>query len=144
MFDLDVDDRLEAWSKLRKQVDSSDTPLQKIAVFWKHTPFVPHNHKIDPFYPASWPSPWDILVENRYDDFTKAVMMGYTVLLTEKFKNSYVQIRTLVDKEYTKLYNVVCVDNFWALNYEDGKVVELSNIPSLYRLENLVELKRPR
>lgn len=144
MFNLDVDDRLEAWSKLRKQVDASSQPLEDVAHFWSRAPFTPHNHKVDPFYPASWPLPWDILVENRYDDFTKAIMIGYTILLTETFKTSSVQIRTIVDNDLKKLYNVVCVDNLWILNYDDGKVLKLDNIPSLYRLENLVELKRPR
>lgn len=144
MFDLDVDDRLSAWSELRKQVDSCHDPLQTVTDFWSSTPFVAHNHKIDPFYPASWPTPWEMIVENRYDDFTKAVMIGYTLLLTERFKSSEVQIKTLVDTEFKRLYNVVYVDNTWVLNYDDGQVLRADNIPSLYNLENLVELNRPR
>jgi hypothetical protein len=144
MFDLDVDDRLSAWSALRRQIDSSHNPLQAVTDFWSQTPFVAHNHKIDPFYPASWPTPWEMIVENRYDDFTKAVMIGYTLLLTERFKSSQVQIKTLVDTECKRLYNVVYVDNTWVLNYDDKQVLGVDNIPSLYNIENLVELSRPR
>ena len=71
-------------------------------------------------------------------------MIGYTLLLTEQYKNSDVQIKTLVDTEFKRLYNVVYVDDTWALNYDDNKVVPASNIPTLYRLENLIGLKRPR
>jgi hypothetical protein len=144
MFDLDVDDRLSAWSELRKQVDVCHDPLQTVTDFWSETPFVAHNHKIDPFYPASWPTPWEMIVENRYDDFTKAVMIGYTLLLTERFKSSEVQIKTLVDSDMKRLYNVVYVDDTWVLNYDDRQAVRADNIPSLYNLENLVELNRPR
>jgi hypothetical protein len=144
MFDLDVDDRLSAWSDLRKHINDCNDPLQEVVDFWSQTPFVPHNHKIDPFYQASWPTPWEMVVENRYDDFTKAVMIGYTLLLTEKFKSSEIQIKTLVDTQFKRLYNVVYVDDTWVLNYDDSKVLKVSNVPSLYSLENLVELKRPR
>ena len=144
MFDLDVDDRLSAWSDLRKRIDSSLDPLKEVVDFWLNTPFVAHNHKIDPYYQASWPTPWEIVVENKYDDFTKAIMIGYTLLLTERYKNSNIQIKTLVDTSGKKLYNVVCVDDTWALNYDDQQVLEVNNIPTLYSLENLIQLNRPR
>lgn len=144
MFKLDVEDRLSAWSALRKDVDISSDPLQTLIDFWANTPFVPHNHNIDPYYSASWPTPWEIIVENKYDDFTKAVMIGYTLLLTNRFKDSKIEIQTLIDNEQNRLYNIVYVDDEWALNYQDNQVVAKNKVPSLYRLENLVELKRPR
>ena len=144
MFTLEVDDRLAAWADMRKRIDLSNDPLQDVANFWADIPFTPHNHEIDPYYQDSWPTPWDIIVANRYDDFTRAIMIGYTLLLTERYKNSSVQIKTLVDSSFKRLYNVVYVDDTWALNYDDNKVVTTDNIPSLYSLENLVELKRPR
>lgn len=143
MFDLEVDDRLSAWADLRNCIETSTDPLKDVVDFWSTTPFVAHNHKIDPYYQASWPRPWEIIVENRYDDFTKAVMMAYTLLLTDKFQNSNIQIKTLVDTSGKKLYNVVCIDDMWALNYDDSQVVLTSNIPSLYRLENLIQLTSP-
>jgi hypothetical protein len=144
MFDLDVDDRLSVWADFRKSINTSSDPLQDVAHFWESTPFTAHNHQIDPYYQASWPSPWEIIVENRYDDFTKAVMIGYTLLFTDRFKDSDIQIKTLVDTEGKRLYNIVYVDDTWALNYDDSKVMLANNIPSLYRLENLVVLKHTR
>ena len=144
MFDLEVDDRLSAWSTLRASIDESSDPLKDVVDFWFNTPFVAHNHKIDPYYQGGWPSPWEMIVENRYDDFTKSVMMGYTLLLTNKFKDSSVQIKTLVDKSGKRLYNVVIVDDKFALNYDDSQVLLAENIPNSFDLENLVELKRPR
>jgi hypothetical protein len=144
MFDLAVDDRLSVWASFRESLNTSSDPLQDIANFWSLSPFTMHNHHVDPYYQASWPTPWEIIVENKYDDFTKAVMIGYTLLFTDRFKDSDIQIKTLVDTEGKRLYNVVYVDEKWALNYDDNQVVSTSNIPSLYSLENLIELKRPR
>jgi hypothetical protein len=144
MFDLAVDDRLSVWANFRESIGTSNNPLQDTAIFWSLAPFTVHNHYVDPYYQASWPTPWEIIVENRYDDFTKAVMIGYTLLFTDRFKDSDIQIKTLVDTAGKKLYNVVYVDEKWVLNYDDNQVVLASNIPSLYSLENLVELKRPR
>jgi hypothetical protein len=144
MFDLEVDDRLSVWANFRESINTSSDPLQDVVNFWESIPFTAHNHNIDPYYQASWPTPWEIIVENRYDDFTKAVMIGYTLLFTDRFKDSDIQIKTLVDNDGKRLYNVVYVDDEWVLNYDDSRVMLASNIPSLYRLENLVELKRPR
>ena len=144
MFDFDVDGRLEAWSNLRKRIDVSSDPLQEVVDFWSATPFEPHNHRIDHYYDGNWPTPWEIIEENHYDDFTKAVMIGYTLLLTERYKNSFVEIRTIVDSDQNRLYNVVCLENTWALNYDDTAAILLENIPSSCLIENLIQLKRPR
>lgn len=144
MFDLDIDARLEAWSNLRKRINVSSDPLQEVVDFWAVTPFEPHNHRIDHYYDGNWPTPWEIIEQNHYDDFTKAIMIGYTLLLTEKYQESSIEIRTIVDNECKKLYNIVCVDNAWVLNYNDQTPVLMDNIPSLYNIENLVHLKRPR
>jgi hypothetical protein len=144
MFELEIDDRFTAWSLLRKQIDESTTPLNDLIAFWSLTPFTAHNHNIDPYYPASWPTPWEIIVDNTYDDFTKAIMMGWTLLLTNRYKDSSICVKTLVDNDHNRLYNVVVVDNHWALNYQDNQVIDADSIPSLYRLENQVELVKPR
>lgn len=144
MFNLEVDDRLSAWSDLRKQIDSTENSLELLASFWGNTPFTPHNPMLDPFYQGKWPTPWEIIVHNKYDDFTKAVMIGYTLLLTETYKDSNIVVKTLVDDNNNRLYNVTVVDNSLVLNYVDNQVVQVDSLPSLYRLENLVQLDRPR
>ena len=144
MFRTDPDQRLSHWSEFRKSLDQHEDPFNAIASFWRDAPLIPHNHIIDPYYPASWPTPWEIVYDNKYDDFTLALMIGWTILLTDKFKNSKVEVKTLVDDHASRLYNIVCIDDQWALNFIDGEAVALDKVPSLYRLENLVPLERPR
>ena len=144
MFKLDFDGRLSAWSTLRKNVESSDTPLQDIVDFWNQTQLTGHNTQLDHYYTGNWPTPWEIIEHNRYDDFTKAVMIGYTILLTERFKNNVIEIKTLVDKEHKRLYNVVCINESCILNFCDTDVISPEQIPETCRVENLLLLDRPR
>lgn len=144
MFKLDLDRRLSAWSSLRKQLETSETPLEDTIEFWNMAQLIGHNPLIDPYYQASWPTPWEIIEHNRYDDFTKAIMIGYTLLLTERYKNNVVEIKTLIDKEHKRLYNVVYIDEVCVLNFSDTDIVTPDQIPEDFCVENLVILISPR
>jgi hypothetical protein len=144
MFEKNIDDRLSDWAQFRKYIEISENPFIEVWKFWKDAPFIPYNNAIDPYFQFSWPSPWDIIVHNKYDDFTKALMIGYTLKLTKRFEKSLIEIRTLVDKEKLVSYNIICVDNYWAINYNDNGPILLENIPVEFNVENLVELTGPR
>lgn len=144
MFKLSVDDRISFWANFRKELGSSSTPFQDVIDLWKEAPFIPHNTKIDPYYQQSWPTPWEILVYNKYDDLTKAIMMGWTIKLTKKYENNKIEIRTIVDNNMNTYYNIVNVDDKWVLNYKENEVCEEKIIPFSFLIQNLVELKLPR
>ena len=125
---------------LAKELD----PLSKIAEYWKDTPLIAFNHAVDPYNHRSWPTPWEIIYENKYDDFTKAIMIGNTLKLTNRYCNSVIQLRTYVDKLKNKLYNVVIIDETWLINYNDNGPVLIENLPESFLLENLIELESTR
>jgi hypothetical protein len=144
MFNLNYDDRLSSWAQHRSRLEQCDDPYTATWEYWKTAPFVPYNPDVDPFYPRNWPNPWEIIVENRYDDFTKALMIGYSLKWTKRFENTPIEIRTVVDSAKNMSYNIVCVDNKWAINYEDSGPIQLENWPDNFLIENLVELTVPR
>ena len=144
MFEKNVDDRLSSWAEHRAQLNHSEDPLASVWEFWRHAPFIPYNNKVDPYYRQSWPSPWEIIVDNKYDDFTKSVMIAWTLKLTKKFENSRIEIKTYIDNSRSRQYNVVCVDDRYAINYNDNGPVTTENIPDSFLLENLIELNTPR
>lgn len=144
MFNLSPDDRISKWSQIRKELDRSDDPLLDTAVLWSEAPFIPYNKEIDPYNQKSWPTPWEILIENKYDDFTKSLMIAWTLKLTDNFKDSKIEIKTLVDKEKKLYYNIVLVDEKLVLNYKDKEVVLADMLLDSLRLENLIEVQRPR
>ena len=144
MFKQSIDDRLSSWAKHRSDLNTSETPFSDVWEFWKGAPYIPYNNKIDPYHQRSWPSPWEIIVENHYDDFTKALMIAWTIKLTEKFKDSRIEIRTLVDNAKNAVYNVVYVDEEVAINYNDNGPVSTDLVPDSFLVENLIELNQPR
>ena len=144
MFTESIDNRLSDWVSHRRELDSSENPLQDVWDFWSHAPFIPYNKKIDPYFQKNWPTPWEIIVDNKYDDFTKALMIGWTLKLTKKFRDSKIEIKTLVDVDTPREYNVVCIDDEWALNFDDNGPILMKTISSHFRLENLIEVNAPR
>jgi hypothetical protein len=144
MFNQSVDQRLTEWVNHRKRLDEVEDPLQEVWDFWHNAPFVPHNRNIDPYFQRSWPSPWEIIAENKYDEFTRALMIGWTLKLTNKFKNSKIELRTLVDNVRPREYNLVYIDEDRVINYSDNGPVNVSDIIGQFRIENLVELTTPR
>lgn len=144
MFKQKPDDRLSSWAEFRKELEQSPCPLEDVIHFWSTAPFTPHNSKIDPYYQKSWPTPWEIIVDNRYDDLTKTIMMGWSLKLTKKYQSSKVEIKTIVDRIKNVHYNIVSIDDHWILNYKQNEPCKAEEIPLSFSLENLVELKDPR
>lgn len=144
MFKKSIDARLSDWANLRKKIETAKDPYHILIEFWKQAPLVSHNHKIDPYDFKSWPTPWEILAENKYDDFTLALMMGYSLKLTERFKKDNVKIKTMVDYSKTKLYNLVFVNEDKVLNYMQDTSVSPFDIDSQLYIENIVDVVFPR
>lgn len=141
MFNLDLDTRLSEWARLRHRIETSPTPLDDVFNFWKNAPFIPFNNHVDPYFQRNWPTPWEIISENRYDDFTKALMMALSLKYTNRYKNSHIELRTYVDENKTTVYNVVVIDDHTVLNFNDVGPVDFSSITKTFLLENLVEVE---
>lgn len=140
MFNLSTDDRLSSWVRHRASIEESNSPLFDVWKLWKDAPFIPYNKKIDPFYQRGWPTPWDIIVENKYDDFTKALMIVWTLKLTKRFQNSNIDIRISVDTVKNIYYNIICVDNTWVINYSDSGPILYKDLPDFIKIENIIKL----
>ena len=144
MFSLSPDERISHWRQFRESLEISNDPLLDVAEYWDHAPFIPYNRNVDPFNQRSWPTPWEIILHNKYDEFTKAVMMGWTLKYTNRYAKSDIHIQTMVDNAQNLVYNVVCIDDKWVLNFKDNTPVEAVKVPESFRVENIVVLERPK
>ncbi|NBP00044.1 MAG: hypothetical protein EBU90_07910 [Proteobacteria bacterium] len=141
MFDQPLDIRLSKWLEFRRRLDKSKNPLQDVHSFWSQAPFIPYNKNIDPYNKLSWPSPWEIIEYNKYDDFTKALMISWTLKLSEKFKLTDIELHTVVDNSRQREYNLVYVDNENVLNYSDTGPIDVEFIPGSFNLKNMVQIQ---
>lgn len=144
MFNQTTDQRISSWINLRSMVEEDSDPLQLVWNFWHQCPFIPYNKNVDPYYQKNWPTPWEIIAHNKYDDFTKALMIAWTLKLTKKFENSHIDIRIMIDDKNNKSYNIVFVDEIFIINFDDNGPVNVENLNDSLKLENIIEIDRPR
>lgn len=81
VFQIGYEARLKAWHLLRQQLVGQDTKTICIQVdkFWQSCPLV--NHYLHPDYIHEWPDPWELIAENNYCPYARALGMIHTLLL---------------------------------------------------------------
>ena len=126
MFDLRTEERLQAWRDFRNSIEVSDTPLQDVDQFWAKAPY--SSKVIDPYYVASWPDPWKLVINNHYDLLAITLGMCYTLTLTARFNGVKCELYTSVDSKEDPRYMCV-VDNKHVLNLHHGTVATNNEMP---------------
>jgi len=80
-FLLDYRDRLKVWHELRHNLKKKD--LNQICVevdaFWQNCPI--STHYLHPADVEDWPDPWQLLSDNMYCEYARALGMIYTLML---------------------------------------------------------------
>lgn len=122
-------DRLAEWREFRLHLEVSETPLEDLADFWSNAPFV--NQYINPDDTKTWPDPWHLILDDRYDDLGVALGMLYTLKLTQRFINTPCEIQmSMLTNDKHPRYSLV-IDNKWVLNWDYREVVNVENLPEV-------------
>lgn len=130
VFDLYGVDRLTAWKTLREEIETLDTPLQRCAEFWKKAPYV--NQYLDPLRSDTWPDPWQLILDGKYDDLAISLGMLYTLKLTDRFSRAKLEIYADSNSSAKDARFYLKVNDLGVLNMVYG---EVSDINSLRELE---------
>jgi len=81
IFLLEYETRLKAWSELRSKLQNQ--PLEKIIIevdkFWQKTPIQTYYLHTDLI--NEWPNPWQLISDNIYCIYSRALGMMYTLML---------------------------------------------------------------
>lgn len=80
-FQLSYETRLKHWNQLRSEVELLDLKEKcvKIDNFWQQCPA--SNHYLHPIDIMEWPDPWELIYDNTYCVYARALGMIYTLLL---------------------------------------------------------------
>ena len=80
-FQLDFHTRLKEWHSLRNSLAGADIKDICIEVdrFWQQSPIM--NHYLHPVDIPTWPDPWQLLNDNLYCPYARALGMIYTLVL---------------------------------------------------------------
>ena len=111
MWTMRSEDRLKEWKQFRNHIGTLpfDEAVKATVHLWSFAPFV--NHHLDHVEPADWPTPWDLLVENKYDDAAKALGMLYTLYLSAHGPTHVYAILKADASSQLESYNLVEIDS---------------------------------
>lgn len=129
MFDLRSNERLNYWKQFRDKLETSSNPLQDVIDLWTKAPFV--SPYLDPFNPKSWPDPWHLVIDGKYDDLAICLGMLYTLKLTQRFYNAECEIHMSIGEEKKDRCFFLVVDHSRVLNYDYGKISKIKDLPTM-------------
>ena len=137
MFFEDTEYRLNAWKNFRKKLETSDTPLEDTIEFWSKAPLV--SKHLDLYRSETWPDPWSIISQGKYNELTVSLMIGHTLKLTKRFNQSPIEIKSYLDTDKKVVYNLCCIGNK-ILNYPYREVTEEQELPEAMVLQTIISL----
>lgn len=78
-FQFDFQSRLRSWANLRESLTNTD--IENICIvtdqYWQQSPIM--NHYLHPVDIDNWPDPWQLLDDNLYCPYARALGMIYTL-----------------------------------------------------------------
>lgn len=135
VFTLDYATRLKSWATLREKIAElpADQKVIEIDKFWQQVPLM--NHYLHRDFIYEWPSPWQLISDNLYCEYGKALGMIYTLILTDT-KN--IELVEAIDDNNNEVV-LVLVDNAkYVLNYWPGTVV--NNIITDFKITRTLDI----
>ena len=109
MFEKSKEDRLYAWIDFRKQIETTDNPIQETIDLYNRAPLV--SIAVDPYDDSNWPNPWELLNENQYCDFAIILGIGYTLGLTDRFMDIKKEIHIFTNKKVAQTKYLLYINN---------------------------------
>jgi hypothetical protein len=141
VFLFDYYTRLRAWHDLRNSL-SQKTDLQHICTevdsFWQWCPL--SNHYLHPADIETWPGPWELINDNEYCYYARALGMIYTLLLLGVNGIDFVEATDYNNNDVVLVLvdNAKYVMNYWPNmvvnnNLSEFKVTKHINIDAIRR-----------
>jgi hypothetical protein len=125
VFDTYGTERLTEWKKIRDQVETATDPFYLVLSIWCKAPFV--NQYLDNTDPKSWPDPWRLLLDSKFDNLAIVLGMLYTLQLTERFSQEEYKIY-MIQSDFKNPEFCLSISNKHVLNLHYR---EISNFESL-------------
>ena len=136
-FQLNYEARLKNWHELRAEL--KDKKIEEIAVkvdeFWQRCPIM--NHYLHPVDIDTWPDPWELISDNSYCVYARALGMIYTLLLLGVDTIDLVEAKDDNSEDVV----IVLVDNAkYVLNYWPDTV--LNNKPTDFNIKQKLDIEK--
>jgi hypothetical protein len=131
VFNSSPNERLAEWKQFRDTLETSNSPLEDVAEFWSRAPFV--SDFLNPHAAQTWPDPWHLILDGRFDDLAITLGMLYTLSLTQRFMATKCEIHMSIVSQNKSPSFWLVVGGSYALNYHYKEVVavdKLADVPA--------------
>jgi hypothetical protein len=136
-LDTNTDERITQWRTFRDTLEECVDPYKASLDFWKTAPVT--DKYLNPFNSQQWPTPWELIKENRYCPVGIPLMIGHTLKLTTRFTKTSVLIKIYIDHTTKRYYNLVKVcDNI--IDYENNNICISSELSDSMVCQETIEL----
>ena len=136
-LDTTTDERITQWRTFRDTLEECIDPYRASLEFSKTAPVT--DKYLNPYNSQQWPTPWELIKENRYCPVGIPLMIGHTLKLTTRFTKTSVLIKIYIDHTTKRYYNVVKVcDNI--IDYDNDSVCISSDLPDSMVCQETIEL----
>ena len=126
MFNKKYEDRLQEWRDFRVALEIAEDTIQSAIDQYAKAPTV--YIQTDPWTQNTWPSPWELILENQYCDFCKILGICYSLQLTDKFSTSRFEIHIAVDRQKGRNYYLLYIDH-QVVGYNEKSYVHRTELP---------------
>jgi len=116
MFNLRYEDRLSEWRDFRDRLEVAEDPFTDLIEFYRNAPIV--SIHTDPYDPTVWPSPWELINENQYDEFCVLLGMAYSLQLCDRFTGTTFEIHIGIDSKKSITYYLLKIGDQLISIYE--------------------------
>lgn len=120
VFIFDYETRLRAWASLRTKIATLPISQQCIEIdaFWQQVPL--NNHYLHRDFIHEWPDPWQLISDNNYCCYSRALGIIYTLILLDTKNIELVEAK---DDNSNEVVLVLVDSAKYVLNYWPGTVV---------------------
>lgn len=127
MFNCYDNERLVEWKRFRDSLETSQTPFDDVINFWSHAPFVANY--LDPDDSGSWPDPWHLIIDGKFDDLAICLGMLYTLQLTQRFMLTKYEIHMSIGTECKDPLYLLKIDDTYSLLHSIRQVEHIHVSP---------------
>lgn len=129
-FLMDFYSRLQSWRDLREHLQDKNSAIkaERIDAFWQKVPTV--NYYLHPDYISQWPDPWQLIHDNNYCPYARALGIIYTFLLLGTRNLALVDAKDHNSNEVVLVLfdNAKYVMNYWPGTVLNNRLADFSII----------------
>jgi hypothetical protein len=132
IWDLPTEARLVLWRNFRKTLEWKDleNAAKASAEWWAEIPVEEASPNVSaPWATDTWPDPWNLMADGPLDHTHISVAIAYTLWMTASPEDKErIELGVLNSHERRQILLVVLIDNKWLINYNSGKLVDMSQL----------------